>query len=255
MKLFPPTILIQDDNFHSAWARAVHTVIRDGIPLVIGDPSEKKTIRDVCAVIELTGKAIKQIEERELHEQFPFRHIDQYCNAFTDRYLYRNRDAPEQERFDYTYIERLKMYNIPSMFEGMTAEVNQIDRMRHRLKESIESGISSNRDQAITWYPSVDAGVNPINVSKAKPCLQRIWIRHLGWRNVEVHFDWRSRDLYTAWQANIVALTDMMNRDVIRPNDCQIVKIVDHSNSLHIYGSDLVAAQCVNLVPTMRSYQ
>ena len=255
MKQLPPTILICDTNFHSAWARAVRGVIRDGTNLVIGGAREPKAIRDACVTIELTGNAIKQIEARELHPQFPFRHIDQYCNEFTTLYMQHNRDAPEQEKFDYTYIERLKMYNIPSIFDGMTAAVDQLDRMRHRLRESIESDVSSNRDQAITWYPAIDAGVDPINVNKAKPCLQRIWIRHLGDRQVEVHFAWRSRDLYTAWQANIIALVDMLYREVIRPNDCEIVKIVDYSDSMHIYMSDISGAWEVKLVSTMWGMQ
>jgi len=63
-------------------------------------------------------------------------------------------------------------------------------------------------------------------------CLQRIWIRYLGDQSVEVHLTWRSRDLYTAWQANIVAIIDMLNR----------------ADSLHIYESDKDAER-VKLLP------
>ena len=252
MKL-PPTILICDTDFHSAWARAVRAVIRSGVSMVIGDAKEPKHITDACVLFELSGNAIRQIEAREIHEQFPFRHIDQYCEEFSTTYLDHNKDASEEVKFDYTYLGRLRMYGAPSMFDGMISTVDQIDRMRYRLKESIESGISSNRNQSITWIPSIDSVADTMGAGKACPCLQRIWLRHLGERQVEVHFDWRSRDLYTAFQANIIALTDMLNRDVINPNDCRIVKIVDFSNSLHIYSSDIAATEKVKLVPTMRS--
>ena len=254
MKL-PPTILIRDTDFHSSWARAVRHILLNGIDLVIGDPEEPKSIRDSCGIIELTGEAIRQIENREIHSDFPFRHIDQYCNEYTTRWLYHNRDAPDMEKFDYTYIERLKMYEVPSEFVGMVATVDQIDGMRRGLRDSIESGISSNRCQAITWYPSIDGGVSPPDSEKAKPCLQSIFIRYLGDHQVEVHWHFRSRDLWGAWQANIVALVDMLNREVIHPNNCKIIKIVDYSDSLHIYQSDVSAAENVCLVsvcPTNR---
>ena len=61
--------------------------------------------------------------------------------------------------------------------------------------------------------------------------------------SVDVHLTWRSRDLYTAWRANIVAIIDMLNRAVIRPNNCRIVRLIDYANSLHIYEDDTGAEQ------------
>ncbi|RLG22651.1 hypothetical protein DRN77_05805 [Methanosarcinales archaeon] len=78
--------------------------------------------------------------------------------------------------------------------------------------------------------------------------MQRIVIRYLGGDDADVHLTWRSRDLYTAWQVNIIAIIDMLNREVIRPNGCRIVKIVDYSDSLHIYESDREAER-VKLLP------
>ena len=238
MKL-PPTSLIEDTNFHNAYARAVRTVIRDGIDIVIGDISEPKPIRDSCMTISLTGNAITQIENRELHLQFPFRHIDQYCEEFTRKYLSHYLAKPSEERFSYLYLERLARYG--DIAHGYT---DQLVYSQHRLREEIEYDISSNRHQAITWRPSTDI------LSSASPCLQRIWIRYLGDHAVEVHLTWRSRDLYTAWQANIIALIDMLNREVIEPNMCRIVKLVDYADSMHIYKSDWEAAKLVKIVQT-----
>ncbi len=221
MKL-PPTILICEDNFHNAWARAVRYVLRDGMKTTIGDTSELKPIRDACILVELTGNAIRQIEDRELHPQFPFRHIDHYCKGFTREYLSEYIKKPDNERFSYLYFERLAMYE----------NLDQIRLLRERLGIQKDAEVVSNRDQAITWQPRNDLG------SASPPCLQRIQIRYLGDGCVDVHLTWRSRDLYTAWQANIVAITDMLNREVIRPNQCRIVKLIDYSDSLHIYKSD-----------------
>jgi thymidylate synthase len=233
MMKIPPTLLIQEKDFHNCWARAVRYVIRDGIPLVIGDDTEPKPIRDICATMELTGDAIRQIEDRELHTQFPFQHIDPYCEEFTREYLSHYLKKPDREQFSYLYFDRLASWS-----------GDQIKMMRQNLKEQIKNGISSNRHQSLTWSYVLDPN------SDSSPCLQRIWIRYLGDQSVEVHLTWRSRDGYGAFQANLVAIIDMINREIVRPNGCQIVKIVDFSNSFHIYMSDMRMAEKVKLVAT-----
>lgn len=236
MKL-PQTILIKETNFANAWARAVRYVLRDGVQIVIGDKTEPKHIRDICATIELTAPAINQIVNRELHPRYPFRHIDPYCEEFTRKYLTDYIEKAGQARFSYLYFERLAMYG------SCPHSRDQLKIMARILADQIYDRISSNRNQAITWELTRDLG------SASPPCLQRIWVRYLGDQSVEVHLTWRSRDLFTAWQANIIALVDMLNREVIHPNNCRIVKIVDYVDSLHIYESDVGAAEDVRLVP------
>lgn len=226
-------IYIHDTDFHGAWARAVRATLRDGTDMIIGDKKELKPIRDICAVIELTGNAITQIENREIHQQFPFKFIDQYCEEYTPEFQKKYMNVEEEtKKFSYTYFDRLTYRH----------DINQLTVLKNGLADQISSGISSNRNQAITWIPGIDS------ISVAAPCLQRIFVRHIKNHKVEVHLMWRSRDLFTAFQANIIAIIDMLNRDVVRLNGCKIVKLVDFSNSLHIYHSDLDAAWKVKLV-------
>lgn len=240
MKL-PQTVLIHETNFANAWARAVRYVLRDGVQMVIGGVTEPKPIRDICATISLTGAAIKQIEDHELHQQFPFQHVDPYCDEFTRlfhrKYMNLDDDVP---KFPYVYIDRLANYptRLPTH-----PNIDQLVVMRDSLAKEMDGGISSNRNQGITWIPHSDIG------SVSPPCLQRIWIRYLWGNYVEVHIDWRSRDLFTAWQVNLIALIDMVNREIVQPNRCAIVKIIDYTDSLHIYESDVHAAEGVRLVP------
>lgn len=234
---FPPTILIEESvSFHNAWARAVQSVLRNGIRITIGDESEPKIIRDAYVLFELTARAIDQIENRKLHPQFPFPHVGHYCEEFTREFLEGYIEKPEDEQFSYLYFERLVLYPYVGYYakddlwyEGY---IDQMRLLRERLAIQKEIEIASNRDQAITWQPKKDLG------SASPPCLRCIQVRYLGKNNVEVHLTWRSRDLYTAWQANIIAVIDMLNREVIRPNGCQIVKLTDCSISAHIYESD-----------------
>lgn len=232
MTKIPPTITIEDTNFANAWARAIRYIIRDGVDMVIGDHREQKPIRDICATISLTGDAIKQIENRELHPDFPFRFIDHYCEEFTRYYQAEYAKLEEDMKFTYTYFDRFTKYFGVDQFVSMSID----------LAYQIHDGISSNRNQIITWDPCADAGSN------ASPCLQSIWCRYLGDHKAELHWHFRSRDGFSAWQANVIALTYMMNKEVIKPNGCQIVKIVDHSDSLHIYESDMAMANKVKLL-------
>jgi len=240
MKLL--TKLIEEKNFHNAYARAVQAVIQEGAGLVIGGAEQRKPIKDSCMLISLMGSAIKQIENRELHPLFPTKrkHLDEYCKEFTRSYVERYLEMPLNERFAYLYFERLTLY---SGYKKSNTVVDQMLSLREELLDKKELTVTSNRDQAITWQ------VGPDNETSSPPCLQRIQIRYIPENKVDVHLTWRSRDLYAAWQSNVICLIDMLNREVIKPNNCQIVRVIDFSDSLHIYKTDLEEAKKVKLVP------
>jgi thymidylate synthase len=231
--------LIEERNFHNAWAKAIQTVLSKGTDLVIGGGDERKPIKDSCILISMTGNAINQIEARELHPQYPFRRIEEYCTEFTRAFLEEYGSKPVTERFSYLYFERLAQYQPTSS----SNRSDQIALLKTALADQIKQKITSNRAQAITWYVPSD-----INRS-SPPCLQRIQIRYIPEDKVDVHLTWRSRDLFTAWQSNIVCIIEMLNREVIKPNNCQIIRIIDYSDSLHLYTRDLEEAKKVKLVP------
>ena len=231
--------LIEERNFHNAWAKAIRAVLVKGADLVIGGDDERKPIRDACMLISMTGNAIKQIEAHELHPQYPFKRIEEYCNEFTRPFLEEYWSKPVKERFTYLYFERLARYEAYSGSDGS----DQLALLKDALADQLEQEITSNRAQAITWYVPVDIG------RSSPPCLQRLQIRYIPENTVDVHLTWRSRDLFTAWQSNIVCIIEMLNREVIKPNNCQIARIIDYSDSLHIYARDIEDAKKVNLVP------
>ena len=237
MKLY--TYMIEEDNFHNVWVKALRKVVKNGTDLVIGGGDERKPIKDSCMLISLVGNAIKQVEKREIHPQYPFRNVDEYCKEFTRSYVGQYLKMSKEDRFAYLYFERLAIY---PCYRDPSCYIDQIMMLRKGLYEQIGSTITSNRDQGITWQVDVD------NATSSPPCLQRIQIRYIPDNKVDVHLTWRSRDLYGAWQANVIAIIDMLNREVIKPNNCEIVRIIDFSDSLHIYKTDLEAAKKVKLV-------
>jgi len=237
------TNLIEEDNFHNAYYRAIRFIINQGTDLIIGGQEQRKPIRDSCMLISLTGNAINQIENHEIHPQYPFKIIDEYCKEFTDEYLWDYNKKSAEKQFAYLYINRLRNYS-----EGDKIYIDGIDQismLRYGLEVQKNHKISSNRVQAITWIPNIDFNAD------ASPCLQRIQIRYIPENKVDVHLDWRSRDAYSAWQANIICLIDMLNREVIKPNNCKIVRIIDYSDSLHIYKTDVEEAKKVKMVPVL----
>ena len=234
MKLY--TDIVEENDFHRAWTSAVQMVLMNGADLVIGGAEERKPIKDSCMLISLEGNAIKQIESRELHPQFPTKrtHLDKYCEEYTRPYLEEYRKKKPEDRFAYLYFERLCHYKDP-----IHISIDQLKLLLNFLYGQMRMNITSNRMQAITWYVDDD------NTTNSPPCLQRIQIRYIPENKVDVHLTWRSRDLYAAWQSNVICLIDMLNREVIRPNNCQIVRIVDFSDSLHIYKTDIEEAKKV----------
>ena len=242
MKLY--TDMIDGNNFHNVWAGAIKKVVKNGTDLVIGGGEERKPIKDSCMLISLTGNAIKQVEKREIHPQYLFMNVDEYCNEFTREFLAEYLYRIEENKFAYLYFERLAAYvTRPENVSEICRSFDQIADLRDMLADQIFNNITSNRIQAITWIPEYDSR------AKSPPCLQRVQIRYIPDNKVDVHLTWRSRDLYGAWQANVICLIDMLNREVIKPNICEILRIVDYSDSLHIYKTDLEAAKMVKLVP------
>lgn len=228
---------IKSGDFHIAWLNAMNNVLKSDVDLVFGSPKEPKYAKDSCQVIELTGNAIDQIDKEELHPDFSFRSIAQYKTEFDLDFLTFYEGYPEEKKFSYLYIERLAKYSCPDIY------INQLDILRDQLEDQINTGIASNRSQAITWQPEKDIW------SSASPCLQSIRNRYCGSKNGidygEVKFLWRSRDLWNAWQPNLIALVWMMNKYVYGPNNCKIARVIDMNDSLHIYKGDVEQARQV----------
>ena len=232
MNALPPINLIEETSFHRAWQKIAACIDERGVYRVIGGPKEKtpeivekKRIKDTCQLISLTGKAIAQIEKAEMHPKFPWgpKKLEEYCKQLTPEYVeyWQSLADEDQHKFRYLYLHRL------------TFPYDQLKAMKENLAEQIKDHISSNRTQAITWRPSEDA------FNDEPPCLQIIQLMYLGQDEngvnyVEIRRKWRSRDV-NAWQSNIICVNRAINREVLLPNNCKILRDVDYCSSLHCY--------------------
>ena len=232
---FPPNIEIDEEDFKRAWAKLVMKIMQVGmdLPTEYGGGS-----KDVCSRITLTGGAIGQILRRDVHRQDPFggKRIEEYMQQYSREYDW------ETQGFEYTYMERLATYPRSKIWENSSEagtyrdKTDQLRIVRDRLKNGV-----TRRAQMITWIPEQDSA------TEHPPCLQRIWVRPLLEKTCEVHLSWRSRDVFGAWNSNICAITDMLYREVLTPNNIEIVKLVDFCNSAQIYEYDWDAANKVRL--------
>ena len=229
LKLFPPDYNAEETDFAQSWENAVRFCLKHGYKTNTEYCQESL---DICSKITLSGRAIQQIKNRELHKKFPTKgkHLQEYIKQYTPEF---NADI-----FEYTYYKRLTKY----------PELSAQSKERNQLKEIKDNLRNSRRLQAITWVPDWDIE------SDDPPCLQRLWIRVLeepdyefGIKKkgmVEFHLMWRSRDLYTAWPVNIIAMVFLTYNEILR-HDYEIVKLVDFVNSAHINENDWDAARLI----------
>ena len=219
---YPPTNLIHAVGLADAWAQAVNFVMKNGmlIKTEYGPMS-----RDICSVIEIREPFVEPM----LHPHFPTKelHVKEYLKQWERDYDWK------KQGFEYNYMDRL--INYPSRGK----DVDQLKAIRDLLPQGV-----SRRRQAITWIPERD-----LFVKEDQPCLQRLWVRVIGEGNAEMHCMWRSRDLFAAWNSNMVGLLTMIKREVLEPNKLTLVKVVDFCNSLHIYEADWEAASNVKPLP------
>lgn len=219
---YPPTNLIQASGLADAWAQAVNFVMKHGMEIKTEYGPMSK---DICSVIEIR----EPFAEPMLHPQFPTKelHVKEYLRQWERDYDWK------KQGFEYNYMDRL--INYPSRGKD-------VDQLK-AIKELLPQGVSRRR-QAITWIPERD-----LFVKEDQPCLQRLWVRVIGDGNAEMHCMWRSRDLFAAWNSNMVGLVTMIKREVLEPNNLKLIKVVDFCNSLHIYEADWEAASKVKPLP------
>ncbi len=219
---YPPTNLIQAAGLADAWAQAVNFVMKNGMEI---KTEYGPLSKDICSVIEIR----EPYAEPMLHPQFPTKelHVKEYLKQWERDYDWK------KQGFEYNYMDRL--INYPSRGKD-------VDQLK-AIKELLPHGVSRRR-QAITWIPERD-----LFVKEDQPCLQRLWVRDIGDGNAEMHCMWRSRDLFAAWNSNMVGLLTMIKREVLEPNNLKLVKVVDFCNSLHIYEADWEAASKVKPLP------
>lgn len=211
-KTAPPIVLVESSDFNEAWYKILCNILLYGKQVPKDTESDVDTL-DSAVSVSIYGKGVLQMYMGTLHSQAPMKDrnaLQNYVNQFipgTDEYETAALEQP------YTYGSRLK---------EQVDEHMQQDNVRPFNRKVLMS----------TWDERSDTGAdNP-------PCLISLQIRELAMKTCEVHTYWRSHDAFGAWQWNMVAIVNMVNKLVCEPLGLTMVKLTDFSASMHIYDYD-----------------
>jgi len=136
-------------------------------------------------------------------------------------------------QWPYCYHQRLTAY---PKADGST--LNQLEVILDKLARDP----LTRRAVAITGVPEID-----LFMKKDQPCLREIQLRALenedGNLVLNMHANWRSRDLYKAWADNLIGITNLQAKLAKRLEEkigkrVLIGPYTETNGSLHIYGQD-----------------
>ena len=207
-----------------AWERTMLFVANSPLRLKFGGGTEVKHALDSQVHIILDKNAVDELLNKQWHPSDPFC-TPERVKAYKAEY---KKDFPA-DTFDYTYRDRLEN----GFGDDYYNKVNQIDILRNGLQKQIDEQMGSNRNIAVLFNPIID------NFSgKAIPCLNEILIRWEKEGYCSVHTTFRSHDM-SAWNANMLAISEFIYEEIVKPCGCKILYWSEHNYSLHIYEYDL----------------
>jgi len=247
------TIII-DNSLPHAWERAMRFVGESPEIFTFGGGSEVKHAVDSQTDFILTHNAVAEAIAGMYHPGDPF------CSPQKNK-AYRKEYTAEFDpsAFDYTYynllVEGFKRYKpaeglknrIVKKLFGLdtytTSNIDQIAILRDGLEKQIDEQLQSNRNVAVLFNPAVD------NFSgNTIPCFNEILVRWEGGTRCSVHTLFRSHDLGTAWNSNMITASWFVNREIAKPCGCTINSWDEKNFSLHIYNYDLPIIDTMPLV-------
>ncbi len=158
--------------------------------------------------------------------------INEYINQFKRDYMQKRITNAKTEKdkelvqFKYLYIDRLTKY--PKISSSRLDFIDQLDFLAKELKKG---RFESRRLQAITWIPELDCNEE----NKEPPCLQRIWIYPYPNKTLDIHINYRSWDIFNAYEANLNAIIWMIQEELLEPTGFKIASFKCFGDNCHIY--------------------
>jgi thymidylate synthase len=206
-------------DFEAGWMKLLDVILTSGTTTVFGSENEVKVAKEIPVAVVWEQEAVAQMLALKMpkHYQYGEKSVREYVKKCLKPFAEEQRELSDEDnaKFDYTYVELL---------------YDQLDNLRDSVLKQKETGIQSNRNQALTW----DKNKNSFK-DDSPPCLQIIWIKWHPGDLLDVHIVWRSRDAWHALPSNMAGITNMINEYVAIPTGCKIRRVVEYIFSLHIY--------------------
>jgi len=214
------------DNINELNEELWRTIYQKGNDILFGSVGEPKEAREIYAVIQVYGQALKDLYVGKLPKGWLF---GESANKI---YIEMLKDADKGDQ-PYTYGERLHNYFTADSDEmgEWYVHVNQMNALKFKLKESIKSGIQSNRICGVIW--------NPCDLDlKDPPCFQHFQVRLTEENKVSLRIYFRSNDATNAVFANMGAVIRVFVDEVIAPAGGELEEVIWTATSEHIYKND-----------------
>ena len=227
-----PVLHVEADCIARAWEESLIALNRHGCDVKTQyDKPDDPPSKDATMVITI----LEPLSEPMIHKDFPGgpqdlqEYVMEVCEGIKD-HLVRDRTNPEDQRWEYTYHQRLFAYEVPTL-----AGINQIELLCRKLAEAPHT----RRAQAITWKVWED------NDCYDPACLQSVWCRiteEAGEQALSMNVRFRSNDAYKAAFMNIFALVELQRQIAQRVTELsgKTVKVGRYchtADSYHLYGS------------------
>ena len=192
------------------------------------------------------------VSEPFIHLSFPggIEDLEEYRQEVVEgvkNHWIRDPNDPEDTRWEYTYNERMIAYKVP----GLENTLNQFEQMAKSLAEAP----ITRRAQIITWQPWMDNGIEDPACWQSlwgrimrEPTGARIYSDESGQAYLNLNMRFRSRDAYKAAFMNDYAFVHLAKKlceriSELRGEEVKLGRLIDQSDSYHIYGKDLDKAR------------
>lgn len=224
--MLTPIKFFSSDDINKLNEDIWRTIYTKGNDFHFGGAEEVKDAREVFAVIQIYGKALQDLYEGKLPKGWKF---GEAANKVYIEML-KNPDKGDQP---YTYGERLHSYyvSVSDSFSRHHVCVNQVENIKEALKESIETGIQSNRIVFVIW--------NPLDIKMENPdCFNWGQLRVSEGNKVSIRIVFRSNDAGNAVFANMGAVIRVFVDEAINPAGGELEEVIWTAASEHIYLTD-----------------
>lgn len=206
--------VIKSDDLDYINLKLWNLIDKKGTPLRFGDRTHIKWADEIFAVFQIYGKALDRLYNGDLPKGWLFGTKSNKVYIQTIK----NKDKGDQP---YTYGQRAHE----------DGDENPIENSRDALKESIGSGIQSNRNCGTIWRNS------DIHL-KSPPCWQWWQVRHSEKNKVSARLLMRSNDAGDAYAANLGAFVTLLVDEICTPAGGVLEELILIAVSEHIYKTD-----------------
>jgi thymidylate synthase len=235
------TIYVCENGLAAAWEQSIIKCWNEGKEFKTEyDKPQDPLSKDVTAMIHV----VDPFGEPRIHRAFPgsLESLETYrSEVLFGCHDYFMDDKTNNERWKYTYHERLFKYKVT---EAVSSQSSTVGPLGIKPKEKIINQIQicidklkkcsyTRRAQAVTWQVWNDNDIDD------PPCLQRLWFRMEDRGGVDVlNMDafFRSNCGYKAAYMNMYALTELQ-KFVADEIGVPTGSYTHHADSYHIYGS------------------